>query len=89
VVAVDGESNGQREQGGATERCPEQQTPVLETFATKNAETEIVSKKSICRAKIVGVSLSNPTMNPPCRSSPARWMRFTSAIFPYTYLPGE
>lgn len=40
VVAVDRESNGEREQGGAVEGCPEQQTPVLETLATKDAETE-------------------------------------------------
>src|ERR1700690_676973 len=41
VVAVDGEGDGLREQGGAVEKRPEQQTPVMETFATKNAETEI------------------------------------------------
>ena len=35
--------------------------------------------KSIWRWKMLGVSLSNPTMNPPCTSRPARWIRFTSA----------
>src|SRR5271166_6544728 len=45
VVAVDGEGNGKREQGRAMERCPEQQSPVMETFATKNPEADIGSKK--------------------------------------------
>lgn len=41
VVAVDGESDGQRKMGGAAEEGPDQQAPVVETFATKNAETDI------------------------------------------------
>jgi len=35
---------------------------------------------STWRWNVAGVSLSKPTMNPPCTSSPARWMRLTSAI---------
>ena len=45
VEAVDGESDGQRKMGGAAEECPNQQAPVLETFATKNAETDIRMKE--------------------------------------------
>jgi hypothetical protein len=45
VMAVDRESNGEREQGRTAESGPEQQTPVLETLATKDAETEVGSKK--------------------------------------------
>ena len=35
--------------------------------------------KSICRWKIEGLSLSKPTMKPPCTCRPARWILFTSA----------
>jgi hypothetical protein len=41
VVAVDGESDGQRKMGGAAEEGPQKQAPVMESFATKNAETNI------------------------------------------------
>jgi hypothetical protein len=41
VVAIDGESDGQRKMGGAAEAGPNQQAPVLETFAAKNPEADI------------------------------------------------
>jgi len=45
VVTVDGEADGQREQGGAAKEGPDKQTPVMETFATNNAKTEIGMKE--------------------------------------------
>src|SRR5271166_2476985 len=45
VVAVDGEGNGERKQGRAVGRCPKQQSPVVEAFATKNPEADTGSKK--------------------------------------------
>ena len=41
VVAVDGKGHGQRQVGRPAEDRPEQQAPVMETFAAKNAEPDI------------------------------------------------
>ena len=45
VMAVDGESDGQRKVGWAAEERPEQQAPVMETFATQDAKTDIGMEK--------------------------------------------
>ena len=41
VVAVNGECDRQRQVRGAAEKCPEQQAPIMETFAAKDAETDV------------------------------------------------
>jgi len=41
MVAVDGEGDGQGKMRGPVEESPDQQTPIVETFAAKNAETDI------------------------------------------------
>ena len=40
MVTVDGESDSQRAEGGTAEERPEKQAPVMETFATKDAEAD-------------------------------------------------